>query len=108
MMQIKTCVKEIENNFKDLNPPDVLFDTVELLIGAMFLDTSDGSLKNIGFSLQKVWEVLSEFIFYHTVIYIFFQNKKNISVLYEHNVSSFSLLRFIFPFKYLRYFPLLI
>ncbi|GLJ57450.1 hypothetical protein SUGI_1330130 [Cryptomeria japonica] len=44
---VKTFTKEINENEKDLNPPSVLFNIVESIAGAMFLDSINFDSNNI-------------------------------------------------------------
>ncbi|GLJ35426.1 hypothetical protein SUGI_0712440 [Cryptomeria japonica] len=58
--KIKTFIDDM-TKYKDLNPPEVLFNSVETIAGAMFVDSSKLT-ENIGCCLEQVWEKLENLL----------------------------------------------
>lgn len=89
---METFVAEIDE--KDLNPPAVLFNTVESIAGALILDSSSLSLENMGSCLQEIWEVLSGTQLLFLLFYVFF----------IFHISFFILLKFLLLYNFSSYF----
>ncbi|XP_059064503.1 endoribonuclease Dicer homolog 1-like [Cryptomeria japonica] len=60
LIQIKTFIDDM-TKYKDLNPLEVLFNSVKTIAGAMFLDSTKLT-ENIGCCLEQVWEKLENLL----------------------------------------------